>query len=65
MLLSGAICAFSYSRDGKEFHLLGREFRTKPGKWVGAKIGLLAEATNDQSPAGFADFDWIRFDRMH
>jgi len=59
---------FSYSLDGKAFVPLGAEFETRPGRWVGAQIGLFAQA-QDGTPAsvatsvGFADFDWFRITR--
>ena len=56
---------FSYSVDGEHFVPLGSEFESRPGRWVGAQIGLFAQA-QDGTPAsvatwvGFADFDWFR-----
>ena len=53
-----AKCSFSYSWNGKTFFALGEEFMARPGKWVGAKVGLFY---NSASEAGFADVDWFRF----
>jgi hypothetical protein len=56
---------FSYSLDGERFVPLGPAFESRPGRWVGAQIGLFAQA-QDGTPAsiattvGFADFDWFR-----
>lgn len=56
---------FSYSLDGKNFIPLGPAFESRPGRWVGAQIGLFAQASNG-TPAsiattvGHADFDWFR-----
>jgi hypothetical protein len=36
-----ARCKFSYSIDGNRFEDIGNEFKAKPGKWIGAKVGLL------------------------
>jgi beta-xylosidase len=63
ILRKGAICSFSYAVHGENFSLIGKDFSAKPGKWVGAKIGLFAEALGDQGPVGYVDFDWIRFGR--
>jgi beta-xylosidase len=57
---------FEYSLDGQNFTPLGDPFVTRPGRWVGAQIGLFAQAPSD-TPAfsattvGYADFDWFRF----
>jgi beta-xylosidase len=59
---------FSYSLDGEHFTPLGPDFESRPGRWVGAQIGLFAQA-QDGTPAsvatsvGFADFDWFRITR--
>ncbi|HVJ01972.1 MAG TPA: glycoside hydrolase 43 family protein, partial [Sphingomonas sp.] len=60
--------AFSYSLDGEHFTPLGPEFESRPGRWVGAQLGLFAQA-QDGTPAsvattvGYADFDWFRITR--
>jgi beta-xylosidase len=51
----GAECMFSYSLDGREFISLGHLFSATPGKWIGAKIGIVC--TGDDS---YADFDYFR-----
>ncbi|HYC94352.1 MAG TPA: glycoside hydrolase 43 family protein [Sphingomicrobium sp.] len=56
---------FSYSLDGKNFTPLGPAFESRPGRWVGAQIGLFAQAPNGTPAAiattvGHADFDWFR-----
>lgn len=57
-------CTFSYSTDGKKFHPLGKSFRVKEGKWIGAKVGTFCTRppikTND---GGWADVDWFRIDK--
>ena len=40
--VAGGVAMFSYSLDRQRFHDLGDRFEIKPGKWVGAKIGLVA-----------------------
>lgn len=48
----GARCEFSYSTDGQKFDPLGEEFVAGPGKWIGAKVGLVCVGED-----GYADFD--------
>jgi len=56
------VCDFSYeSKDGTG--ILLKTFTSKPGRWVGAKIGLFCTRTNVTNDAGYADIDWIRFDK--
>lgn len=58
----GAKCRFASSYDGKTFTPFGEEFTAKPGRWVGAKVGIFAAtlAGYPSSAAGHADFDWFR-----
>lgn len=56
----GAVCSFSYSLDGVSFVDAGVNFTAKPGKWVGAKMGLFCLRTNSTNDAGFLDVDWWR-----
>jgi beta-xylosidase len=56
----GAMCEFSYSSDGKAFKTIGVPFKTKPGRWVGAKVGLFCTRTVRTNDSGFADVDWFR-----
>jgi beta-xylosidase len=49
-------CRFASSPDGAAFTPLGSEFVARPGRWVGAKIGLFASAAGAGSPTGSADF---------
>jgi hypothetical protein len=58
----GAICHFSYSRDGKQFTALGESFIARAGRWIGAKVGLFCLAPAGAQTQGYADFDWFRFD---
>jgi beta-xylosidase len=53
-----AICQFSYSDDGKTFYSIGEKFTAKTGRWIGARVGLFAEATSKSG--AFADVDWVR-----
>ena len=56
-----AICAFSYSVDGKRFHFTGTIFKAEPGMWIGAKVGLFATAPVVAAQSGYADYNWFRF----
>jgi len=58
----GCICSFSYSTDGKMFIPSGENFIAKPGKWIGAKIGLFALSGGKTNDSGYADFDWFRIE---
>jgi hypothetical protein len=55
----------SYSLDGRSFRPVGEPFVSRPGRWVGAQIGLFAQAPSG-TPAyaattvGWADFDDFR-----
>jgi len=54
------ICQFSYSENGKNFTKIGDVFQAKPGKWIGAKVGLYSISTSKAPRGGYADFDWFR-----
>ncbi len=55
-----AVCRFSYSTDGKEFHPAGAPFTARPGIWIGAKIGFFALREGFINDAGYLDIDWFR-----
>ena len=57
---ASAICRFSFSHDQKVFEPLGEAFVAKPGRWIGAKVGLFAVAQGRGGRSGFAEFDWFR-----
>ena len=58
----GGICTFSYCTDGKSFDAMPVSFTAKPGKWVGAKLGMFGTAFVNKNDAGFTDVDWVRFE---
>ncbi|HEY4722931.1 MAG TPA: glycoside hydrolase, partial [Anaerolineae bacterium] len=60
-LRRGGECTFSYSSDGKTFQAIQPAFQAVEGRWIGAKVGIFAVATNRSSDAGHADFDHFRF----
>jgi beta-xylosidase len=56
---------FSYSTDGNRFQDMGESFSSRPGVWVGARVGLFATSSVPTPKAsGHADFDWFRFDTV-
>lgn len=58
----GAVCQFSFSKDGKTFVSAGEQFTAREGRWVGARVGLFALAKDSAPQRGYADFDWFRFE---
>lgn len=57
---AGGICNFFYSEDGQKFNSIGESFTAREGKWIGAKIGLLALRQGIINDAGSASIDWFR-----
>lgn len=53
-------CTFSYSSDGKTFRTAGDNFTLKEGKWIGAKVGYVAECQGRKANRGWIDADWFR-----
>jgi hypothetical protein len=51
---------FAYSEDGKNFHDCGDVFTMRRGKWVGAKVGILAAEKAGKKVRGWVDVDWFR-----
>lgn len=60
---AGGSCSFSFSRDGKKFEPTGEPFVARPGKWVGAKVGLFCVGRDRTNDSGFADVDWFRVEK--
>jgi beta-xylosidase len=60
MVSEGGNCRFSYSTDGNSFTQLKKDFKAKPGKWVGAKVGLFCSRSGTTNDAGYALIDWFR-----
>ena len=56
----GGVCHFGFSTDGEKFITLLKPFIAKPGRWVGAKIGMFCLRNNITNDAGYADIDWFR-----
>lgn len=51
---------FAYSKDGKKFVSVGDEFTMREGKWIGAKVGMLAKEPAGTTDRGWIDVDWFR-----
>jgi len=59
----GGICDFSYETENGSGHF-SKTFTSKPGRWVGAKVGMFCTRTNITNDAGFADVDWFRIEKI-
>ncbi len=59
-----ALCHFFYSFDGEDFSQIGKPFTAKPGRWIGAKIGLFAINPDPSRTGGFADFEFFRVEQL-
>jgi len=57
---AGGICNFLYSEDGVKYTAVGTDFTAKEGKWIGAKLGLLALRNGTINDAGSVRIDWFR-----
>ena len=58
-----ATASFAFSEDGIKFIKLPQSFTSKPGKWVGAKIGLFASSTTKTNNTGYVNVDWFRIEK--
>lgn len=56
----GAMCQFSYSENGADFTPIGKPFKAREGRWIGAKVGLFAVTSQETGLKGHADFDYFR-----
>lgn len=59
----GALCTFSYSKNGTEYMDIDVPFTAQKGKWVGAKTGLFVNRNNITNNAGYVDVQWWRVQR--
>lgn len=55
-----AVCSFSHSVDGNNFLKIKDKFQAKPGRWVGAKLGLYSSSEKENTKLHYADFNFIR-----
>ena len=56
----GAVCNFSFSKDGHSYQDIGERFKATPGRWIGAKVGIFCLNVGNEDSEGFVDFDWVR-----
>jgi len=59
----GGGTVFSYLDDNGRFKAIGELFQARPGRWVGAKVGLFArlEGEPGDDTDAFVDFRYFRF----
>lgn len=63
MKVSDGMCRFSYSTDGKRYRDAGVTFAMREGRWIGAKVGYVAECVGRKACRGWIDADWFRVTR--
>ena len=61
-ITDGALGGFSYSLDGSSYKTIGKKFKAKAGKWIGAKVGLFTLRPVGSSDGGFVDFNFFRIE---
>jgi len=52
-------CHFLYSENNQNFRKIGKPFKAKEGKWIGAKVGLFCTSTLEAQRGGYADVDFF------
>jgi beta-xylosidase len=62
-VMKNAVCSFSYSEDGINFISIKGDFTAKPGRWIGAKMGLFCTRKIKINDSGYADVDWFRVEK--
>jgi beta-xylosidase len=62
-VIKDSMCTFSFSIDGKSFKNIGRPFKAREGRWIGAKVGFFFSRPAKFNDAGSADIDWFRFEK--
>jgi hypothetical protein len=56
----GGLCQFGVVRSDGKFQALGPAFQAKPGRWIGAKVGIYCFTANPNNTTGYADFAYFR-----
>jgi beta-xylosidase len=64
IITEGAKCTWQYSLDGKIYVATGEEFVARPGKWIGATLGIYAIRDAQINDSGYADIDWFRVESV-
>lgn len=57
----GGVCCFGILDETESFYQIGPAFHARPGKWIGAKIGLYCMTPEMLAIGGHADFTYFRF----
>lgn len=60
MVVKAGKMQFFFSKDGKKYEQVGDEFTMREGKWIGAKIGMVAKEPGVKTNRGWIDVDWFR-----
>lgn len=60
MVVKAGKMQFFFSKDGKKYEQVGDEFTMREGKWIGAKIGMVAKEPGGKTNRGWIDVDWFR-----
>lgn len=60
MVVKAGKMQFFFSKDGKKYEQVGDEFTMREGKWIGAKIGMVAKEPGGKANRGLIDVDWFR-----
>ncbi|MFL1013453.1 glycoside hydrolase family 43 protein [Flavisericum labens] len=58
-----AMCQFLYSENGKRFKKIGKPFKAREGKWIGAKVGVFCISTQEAKRGGYADVDYFKISK--
>lgn len=58
---AGGVCRFGIVSGSTGFYQLGPAFRARPGRWIGAKIGVYCLTTNVLDISGHADIGYFHF----
>lgn len=57
------MCQFLYSENGKKFKKIGKPFKAREGKWIGAKVGVFCISTQEAKRGGYADVDYFKISK--
>lgn len=59
----GGNCEFSYSTDGNKYETMPGKLSAKPGRWVGAKLGLFCTRMSKTNDSGYGDWEYFRISK--
>lgn len=60
VVVKDGVATFAYSENGKKFTTVGEPFKMREGKWIGAKVGMIATTPGAKDDFGMLDIDWFR-----